>query len=78
MALAQSERRYGGKIVEADEFVGGILKDRVRSVSRAVAMPLDPVQPAAVSVPLLDDGADCVSERTPASFFHPSRAKQLR
>jgi hypothetical protein len=30
MALAQSERRYGGKIVEADDFVDQILKDRVR------------------------------------------------
>jgi integrase len=39
MALAQSERRYGGKIVEADDFVDQILKDRVRPVTEDFAMP---------------------------------------
>jgi hypothetical protein len=31
MALSQSARRYGGKFVEADDFVGQIFKDRAQS-----------------------------------------------
>jgi hypothetical protein len=30
MALAQSERRYGGKIVEADDFMEQVFRDRLR------------------------------------------------
>jgi hypothetical protein len=66
MALAQSERRYGGKIVEADEFVERILKDRAQPASKAVATPLDRVQPAAVPVPVPNDGPDCVQEQDAA------------
>jgi hypothetical protein len=39
IALAQSERRYGGKIVEADDLVDQILKDRVRPVPEEPEMP---------------------------------------
>nr|WP_092681182.1 DUF6538 domain-containing protein [Rhodopseudomonas pseudopalustris] len=34
MALAQSDRRYGGNIVEADDFVAQIFRDRVQPVQR--------------------------------------------
>lgn len=61
MALAQSERRYGGKIVEAEEFVDRILKDRVQPVYQVAARPLHLAQPAYVSEP--NDSADCVQER---------------
>src|SRR4051794_713616 len=44
MALAQSERRYGGKIVEADDFVDQILKDRVRPVPGNFEMPVERMQ----------------------------------
>jgi hypothetical protein len=44
MALAQSERRYGGKIVEADDFVDQILKDRVRPVPGEFEMPVERMQ----------------------------------
>ena len=53
IALAQSERRYQGKIVEADELVEQILKDRVKSASAAVA-PFDPVQPTHLTVQIAD------------------------
>jgi integrase len=66
MALAQSERRYGCKIVEADEFVDRILKDRAQPASRAVAMPLDLIHPAHVPVPVPNDSADCVQEQDAA------------
>ncbi|MEY9350305.1 MULTISPECIES: DUF6538 domain-containing protein [Bradyrhizobium] len=64
MALAQSERRYGGKIVEADEFVDRILKDRAQPASRAVAMHADLIQPAHVPVP--NDSVDCVQAQDAA------------
>lgn len=65
MALAQSERRYGGKIVEAEEFVDRILKDRVQPAYQAAARPLDLVQPAYVLEP--NDCADCVHEQDAAA-----------
>lgn len=65
MALAQSERRYGGKIVEAEEFVGRILKDRVQPAYQVAARPLDLVQPAYVPEP--NDSADCVQEQDAAA-----------
>lgn len=37
MALAHSERRYGGRIVEADDFVEQIFKDRVQPAPMASA-----------------------------------------
>jgi hypothetical protein len=40
MALAQSEERYSGKIVEAEEFVDGIFKNRVQPANQvAVSQP---------------------------------------
>jgi hypothetical protein len=45
MALAQSERRYGGKIVEASDFVDQILKDRVRPVPGKFEMAVERMQP---------------------------------
>ncbi|WLB48292.1 tyrosine-type recombinase/integrase [Bradyrhizobium ottawaense] len=65
MALAQSERRYGGKIVEAEEFVDRILKDRVQPAYQLAARPLDIVQPAYVPEP--NDSADCVQEQDAAA-----------
>lgn len=65
MALAQSERRYGGKIVEADEFVDRILKDRVQPAYHVAARPLDLVQPAYVPEP--NDSADYVQEQDAAA-----------
>lgn len=64
MALAQSERRYGGKIVEAEEFVDRILKDRVQPAYQVAARPLDLVQPAYVPEP--NDSADCVQDQDAA------------
>jgi hypothetical protein len=51
MALAQSERRYGGKIVEADDFVDQILKDRVRPVPEEFEMPVERMQRPPMSAP---------------------------
>jgi integrase len=51
MALAQSERRYGGKIVEADDFVDHILKDRVRPVAGEFEMPVERMQRPPMSAP---------------------------
>ncbi|MET4317939.1 integrase [Bradyrhizobium sp. RT5a] len=65
MALAQSERRYGGKIVEAEEFVDRILKDRVQPAYQVAARPLDLAQPAHVPEP--NDSADCVQEQDAAA-----------
>lgn len=65
MALAQSERRYGGKIVEAGEFVDRILKDRVQPAYQVAARPRDLVQPLYVTEP--NDGADCAQERDAAA-----------
>jgi integrase len=45
MALAQSERRYGGKIVEADDIVDQIFRDRVRP-SPAEPSLSDAMQPS--------------------------------
>jgi hypothetical protein len=36
MALSQSERRYGGRIVEADDFMEQVFRDRVRDPQSAV------------------------------------------
>jgi hypothetical protein len=36
MALAQSDRRYGGNIVEADDFVAQIFRDRVQPSQRVL------------------------------------------
>jgi hypothetical protein len=44
MALAQSERRYGGKIVEAEDFVDQILMDRVRPVPEEFEIPGERMQ----------------------------------
>jgi hypothetical protein len=51
MALAQSERRYGGKIVEADDFVDQILKDRVRPEPGEFEMPVERMQQPQESPP---------------------------
>jgi integrase len=51
MALAQSERRYGGKIVEAGDFVDQILKDRVRSVPGEFEMPAERMHQSQMSAP---------------------------
>jgi hypothetical protein len=37
MALAQSDRRYGGNIVEADDFVAQIFRDRVQPAQHVSA-----------------------------------------
>ena len=37
IALSHSERRYGGQIVEADDFVEQIFKDRVQPAPMASA-----------------------------------------
>jgi integrase len=51
MALAQSARRYGGKIVEADDFVDQILKERVRPVPREFEAPVERMQQPQMYVP---------------------------
>jgi hypothetical protein len=51
MALAQSERRYGGKIVAADDFVDQILKDRVRPLPGNFEMPVEQMQQPQMSAP---------------------------
>jgi integrase len=51
MALAQSERRYGGKIVEAGDFVDQILKDRVRPVPGNFGTPVERMQQPQMSAP---------------------------
>jgi integrase len=51
MALAQSERRYGGKIVEASDFVDQILKDRVRPRPGNFEMPVERMQQPQMSAP---------------------------
>jgi hypothetical protein len=45
IALAQSERRYGGKIVEADDFADQIFRDRARPASRTSVPPNRYVEP---------------------------------
>src|ERR1700731_4823506 len=44
MALAQSKRRYGGKIVEAEDFVDQILKNRLRPVPEEFEIPGERLQ----------------------------------
>ncbi|ABE61758.1 hypothetical protein Nham_0896 [Nitrobacter hamburgensis X14] len=85
MALAQSERRYGGKIVEAGDFVDQILKDRVRSVPREFETPVERMQPRApVPYPVDDnpvqEDLDAVDDRfkTMADLLLRKRSKAER
>jgi hypothetical protein len=49
MALSQSERRYGGHIVEADDFIEQVFKDRVRPAQGGSAVSdANRFRPAAV------------------------------
>ena len=50
MALSQSERRYGGHIVEADSFMEQVLRDRVRP-ARRFRMPVTLCSPGQRSRP---------------------------
>jgi hypothetical protein len=83
MALAQSERRYGGKVVEADDFVDQILKDRIRSVPGEFEMPVERGQrPAPFQVednPVQQD-PDAVDDRftTMADLLLRKRSKAER
>jgi hypothetical protein len=65
MALAQSERRYGGKIVEADDFVDQIFKDRVRPAPAISSMP-DTMQRS----PTVDFVPDRAREYDPVQTEH--------
>ena len=84
MALAQSERRYGGKIVEADDFVDQILKDRVRPVPGEFEMPVERMQQPQVSYQVEDNPAqeepDAVDDRfkTMADLLLRKRSKAER
>jgi hypothetical protein len=84
MALAQSERRYGGKIVEAGDFVDQILKDRVRPAPVNFEMPVERMQQPQMSAPIEDNPApqepDAVDDRfkTMAALLLRKRSKAER
>jgi hypothetical protein len=86
MALAQSERRYGGKIVEADDFVDQILKERVRSVPGEFEMPVEYMQQVQTSAPYhveenpVQEEPDAVDDRfkTMADLLLRKRSKAER
>ena len=86
MALAQSERRYGGKIVEADDFVEQILKDRVRPVAGEFEMPVERMQQPRMSAPYrveddpVQEEPDAVDDRfkTMADLLLRKRSKAER
>ncbi|MGY4349717.1 site-specific recombinase XerD [Bradyrhizobium sp. GM7.3] len=86
MALAQSERRYGGKIVEAGDFVDQILKDRVRPVSGNFEMPVERIQQPQMSPPYqvedspVQEEPDAVDDRfkTMADLLLRKRSKAER
>jgi hypothetical protein len=86
MALAQSERRYGGKIVEADDFVDQLLKDRVRPPPGNFEMPAERMQqPQTCSPYTIEDNpapgeSDAVDDRfkTMADLLVRKRSKAER
>lgn len=86
MALAQSERRYGSKIVEVDDFVDQILKDRVRSVPGEFEMPVERMQQPQMYVPYrvednpVQEEPDAVDDRfkTMADLLLRKRGKAER
>ncbi len=79
IALAQTERRYGGKFVEADDFADQIFRDRIQPAPRTVQQPqvyvdtVEELEPA----PQFDeagpkDDPDAVDDRFKADLLPPN------